>query len=461
MVRPALLKARSAPVRRGGPPLALRRGMTITPKRLSALLRNILTLSIATAGCGGIDVDELDPVPCADGRPDYLTGLVLAEPADYIELREGHPDFVMSGAHTTLQTSGTKCAKASDAAACEAAIAAATSKEGLLLGECFDICSPNYFVVNRGQDVVVVDSKEGLLALLGPVNSPADAVLVAAAAGYNIGCGDSERGGVLEGSGKYEVIGTRTTQYCDPVEVTRYRLEVGSDGQVKEVESDILSSESGVCIGRRPAGLLSGRIRRVNAVGAYWANVAHLEAASVHAFATLRRELEHHGAPSRLLRAAARSMRDEVRHAAVTRSLAARYGATAPRPRVERGPVRPLEDIAVENAVEGCVRETFGALIGGYQARFARDPAVRRAMRSIAQDEARHATLAWAVDAWARSKLSAAAWERVEAARAAALAELDGDDLGDPSGELARWTGLPGERARKELAGRLREAIQA
>lgn len=78
----------------------------------------------------------------------------------------------------------------------------------------------------------------------------------------------------------------------------------------------------------------------------------------------------------------------------ITRRLAARYGATAPRPRVERAPVRSLEDIAVENAVEGCVRETFGALVGAWQARL-------------------------------------------------------------------KWAGLPNERAQKELAQRLRDAMQA
>ncbi|MGH7436059.1 MAG: ferritin-like domain-containing protein, partial [Polyangiaceae bacterium] len=80
--------------------------------------------------------------------------------------------------------------------------------------------------------------------------------------------------------------------------------------------------------------------------------------------------------------------------------FAVRYGGIPRRPRVERGPVRPLEDIATENAAEGCVRETFGALIGIWQARFAGDPQVRRAMNGVARDESRHAALSWEVARW-------------------------------------------------------------
>jgi len=56
-----------------------------------------------------------------------------------------------------------------------------------------------------------------------------------------------------------------------------------------------------------------------------------------------------------------------------------------------------LVDVALENAVEGCVRETYGALIATRQAEAASDPVVRRAMRKIAADETAHAALSWDV----------------------------------------------------------------
>jgi hypothetical protein len=59
-------------------------------------------------------------------------------------------------------------------------------------------------------------------------------------------------------------------------------------------------------------------------------------------------------------------------------------------------PARSLEELAVENAVEGCVRETYGALTAIWQARTAKDPSVAAAVRRIARDETRHAALSWA-----------------------------------------------------------------
>lgn len=63
-------------------------------------------------------------------------------------------------------------------------------------------------------------------------------------------------------------------------------------------------------------------------------------------------------------------------------------------------------------------------MVGAFAAEHATDPAVARAMRVIAADEARHAPLAYAVDAWAGSVLDENGRAQVEAARAEALAGL-------------------------------------
>ena len=61
--------------------------------------------------------------------------------------------------------------------------------------------------------------------------------------------------------------------------------------------------------------------------------------------------------------------------------------------------------IALENAVEGCVREGYAAIVAALQARRAPAPAFRTTMAAIADDEAAHAQLAWDVDAWLRPHL--------------------------------------------------------
>ncbi len=67
-------------------------------------------------------------------------------------------------------------------------------------------------------------------------------------------------------------------------------------------------------------------------------------------------------------RAAWRAARDEVRHTLAMVRLAARSGARVTRRVIASRPVRSLEAMATENAVEGCVPETYGAATAMLQA---------------------------------------------------------------------------------------------
>jgi hypothetical protein len=200
------------------------------------------------------------------------------------------------------------------------------------------------------------------------------------------------------------------------------------------------------CEGRRPSFLLSQWSEPAlhHEVGRYFAGAARLEAASIPAFHVLANELRVHRAPAHLVHAARRSAQDEVRHARSTAALARRYRAEPIRPAFGPTPSeRSLEAIATENAIEGCVRETYGALVALWQAGHARDPVVATAMRPIAADETRHAELAWEVAAWAEPRLSPAARGRIDAAKAQALAELAGDVACPVAVPLIDLAGLP------------------
>jgi hypothetical protein len=175
-----------------------------------------------------------------------------------------------------------------------------------------------------------------------------------------------------------------------------------------------------------------------------FAQMAWLEAASVPAFERLERELECLGAPKRLRDASRRAARDEVRHARAMRAHATRAGAVVPAAEVD--PVREaraLEEIAIENAVEGCVRETFGAAVAALQAARAGDVSLRRTMRVIARDEARHAELAWEIAAWADERLDHAARARVREARARAIADLTREMASGPDPDTVAALGVP------------------
>jgi len=212
-------------------------------------------------------------------------------------------------------------------------------------------------------------------------------------------------------------------------------------------------------IGRRPAGLrLERGPRGTNAVGDHFARMSELEAASVTAFERLIAELTLHGAPEALIQDAERARRDEIRHAALTRGIARRFGGAPRALHTTAEPPRPLPEVARENAIEGCVRETYGALLAHVQARRALDPTIRSRLSGIAEDETRHANLSWAVDGWSRERLSLAA--RAELGRAVREA-IDGltREIAEPTADLARVAGLPSAHEQARLLDELRTGL--
>jgi hypothetical protein len=251
--------------------------------------------------------------------------------------------------------------------------------------------------------------------------------------------------------------GELTTAQCDelcapgtPVSCAVYEKETAS----------YVSCYYGACnVGRRPAGLATGRFRGKSATGRFLAEAAFLEAASIDAFEALTRELRAHRAPLHLCVASRRAERDEVRHARVTRTLAERAGGCVPRYRVRLRRVRSLEQMAIENAVEGCVRETFGAAIAIIQAERASDGWVRRAMRPIAHDEMRHAQLSWAIAGWLDTKLDTQARARVRRARAKAVDALVRSLTMEPDPDMSKDLGLPSAAQARVVVEQLRASL--
>jgi hypothetical protein len=91
-----------------------------------------------------------------------------------------------------------------------------------------------------------------------------------------------------------------------------------------------------------------------------------------------------------------------------------------------------------------------------WQATHAADPAVRRLMAGIAEDETRHAALGWEVHRWAAPQLSQGARERIQAACRRAIAELEAED---PSADALRWLGLPTQAESRALVAALRRTV--
>ncbi len=117
-----------------------------------------------------------------------------------------------------------------------------------------------------------------------------------------------------------------------------------------------------------------------------------------------------------------------------------------------------MDEIARENAVEGCVRETFGALVAHWQRDHATDTSIRAAMEVIAEDETSHAALAWRTAAWLDAHLDEVSRAEVRAAREAAVAELARELESEVPEALVRDAGMPPRDIARAMLDGLRAA---
>jgi hypothetical protein len=136
-----------------------------------------------------------------------------------------------------------------------------------------------------------------------------------------------------------------------------------------------------------------------------WANDAAMEHASVAAFARFTLELLALGAPSDLVLAAQHAAREEIEHARACFAIASSYAGRALGPGAldvgDAMPARSLAEVAAAAASEGCVGEALSAALAQARAARCRDDATRAVLERIADEEARHAELAWSFVGWA------------------------------------------------------------
>jgi hypothetical protein len=206
--------------------------------------------------------------------------------------------------------------------------------------------------------------------------------------------------------------------------------------------------------GRRPGTLVDEPDAAARSIGDVLARAAYLEAASVEAFLDLATQLEAHGAPRGLIGRLRRAAKEEVRHARDVGALARAYGVAPPAVRVAASGARSLLAIALENAREGCVRETWGAACAVVQSKRAGDRRIRETMRVIARDELSHAALSWDLARWVEARLTPEERELVLRERLDAEAALERELEETPPEAWRVALGLPTrDEARAILRG--------
>jgi hypothetical protein len=200
------------------------------------------------------------------------------------------------------------------------------------------------------------------------------------------------------------------------------------------------------------------------ALAAHWQAAALMEHASIAAFARFALELLALGAPAELVEQTTMAIKDEQHHATTCFALASAFAGapTGPGPLPIDGCLSAvdLESVTVTTFLEGCIGEMLAAVEARELALAAVDPVVRQTLARIAEDESRHALLAWRFLGWALVRGDKrladrvrAVWQR-EAERS--IAPASGVGL-TPEREHA--LGLPSIAFRAEVRRRVLEEI--
>jgi hypothetical protein len=182
-----------------------------------------------------------------------------------------------------------------------------------------------------------------------------------------------------------------------------------------------------------------------------------MEHASIAAFARFALQLLAVGAPPDLVMAAQRAMGDETKHAQLAFALAAAYGDR------DLGPGSLDLDACLDETdlpalvatvfAEGCVGETVAAVEALEALEHASDPAVRAALTIIAEDETRHAELAWRTAAWGLAVGGQAVRDCIEEtlAREEMRSRAGGGALAQPEDSELLEHGIVSESLRRKL----------
>lgn len=327
-----------------------------------------------------------------------------------------------------------------------------------------------FAVVSRNGVHTVVATYAGLRALLAPLTTVKHAQAWANIEQSGLGCRVDATKDIAVGETWFD-LRTQNTQCIDDANGKAFDVtydavyRVHSNATVETLPPREVARQPSVdgcvMVGRRPVAMTENR-PLPSEFAALLAETAALEAAAVIAFDELGRSLRQFGAPAELIARAQTAKADEVRHTALMATHAANYGWDAALP-VAAAPAAAapsyvsLFDLALHNAREGCVNETYGALVALHQAQAAVDLDVRASLAQIADDEVRHAQWSHDLDAWLQPLLSTTQQQAVAAAKATALAEL-ASLAQAPTSEAQIRMGLPGADVAAQFVARLRTA---
>jgi hypothetical protein len=384
--------------------------------RVTHLLAGIAAAAVATTACKKIpkpapDDESASPSPSTssgakrvDWTLDELAGLHTTSPVQGITIWAQRLDTTGKALeHAVMFEHGRRCLPAASENAC-------AKSWRLLVDEQRRANARVFAIVTRDVDrheLLTEDAR--LRALLGPIDTPGEAAILASflgaselfvpqcdgfsrtivmeetSAGYSMALEKRVRKGELK---KPNGLGCTDCIIAE----RRRQVVVRPSGDVDLGTAEETEWIKPTGCGRSPGWSETDATRsRARRAGEYLAQAAHLEAASVAAFERIARELAALGAPAELVARAHRAAIEEAAHARILGRLARDDGALPPPIHARPYALRSAFELALDNAVEGCVNETYGALVLHVQAADWLDARLSRGERAAVRSAATNA----------------------------------------------------------------------
>jgi hypothetical protein len=213
------------------------------------------------------------------------------------------------------------------------------------------------------------------------------------------------------------------------------------------------------CEGRNHVAVHSNTQSAVD-IPTWFLQATQAEIGSVGAFLLLREELQRLDAPQHFIQQCLEAARDEVQHARLMNNVCRSVGIQPSIPQISDIPNRSIFDIALENALEGCIHESYAAMQALHQSQHASTPEFRRLFFIIAQDELRHADLSLRIHQWLMTQLSQSQQQTIKEAQQKCLEQLLEFHANQPHNPALNMLGPPEPKKAQELAKSLFSQLQ-
>jgi hypothetical protein len=325
--------------------------------------------------------------------------------------------------------------------------------------------SVGFAIVTKGDSIQEVRSLGALLPLIAPIETAQEAQAWAQLNFKGATCESTNN--AQTGNASYQLRSVTTECVSDAkgsfdvTTETVYTVSVNGD-IITTSTKELSRKPTAACpvAGRNPfSPIAHATASTADVCGRYLGTMAHLEGCAVLAFEELAQELVRFGAPESLISRAKEAADDERRHQATMTSYARMYGADVAAAQSSPHRYASLFELALHNAQEGCVRETYGALVALHQAARAGDAALRSDLVQIAQEEVRHAEWSHDLALWLETQLTEAENLQVQLAKRQALLQLHQENQQNPERALQDSVGLPSAEVAAHLFAGLETLI--